>query len=410
MVRRGDMGRLRGRIARPPGWISLANLDTGDCWVRLICRVADGHVDPSAAPRGLPNDPEFGPGKYIIIAELCVASNVEFAGSGGSRELATLPKGAEVDVVEVSRRGDMKRVRGRIAEPAGWISLANLEDGRRWAVAVPAGDEKLYRQLIGGSVVISGLHSGRWRHLNGARGIVTAPCPPAVDREPRLLVAVEGHGELPVMVRHLHAAGSDAAEAALFAAAQQHAAPPQPQSGQAEQEPEGDGLSDSLRAALNLPTEAGVEQMEEDAEAAPAPVAAGAGSAGPTGSPNVRPAVGTCVTVKEDFMSDKPAPGHSGGPVQLHAGQRGEISRIVRAHGCWVVKFDGVGWPTPYLWIMSENFSKLELGGWRQGGRPSTQPPPQSSQGTPREQGTAPARAAPQTDDTDGGTCVVRLP
>ena len=46
--------------------------------------------------------------------------------------LSTFP-GTIVNVQEVARREDMRRVRARIAEPEGWISLENLDDGLLWA-------------------------------------------------------------------------------------------------------------------------------------------------------------------------------------------------------------------------------------------------------------------------------------
>ncbi|CAJ1365343.1 unnamed protein product [Effrenium voratum] len=41
--------------------------------------------------------------------------------------------GTVVQVLEVVHRQDEKRVRGRIEEPAGWISIVSTEDGNRWA-------------------------------------------------------------------------------------------------------------------------------------------------------------------------------------------------------------------------------------------------------------------------------------
>ena len=50
-----------------------------------------------------------------------------------STVLTRLDPGTAVHVVEVVRRDDLRRVRGRIDNPvAGWISLENMDTGFRW--------------------------------------------------------------------------------------------------------------------------------------------------------------------------------------------------------------------------------------------------------------------------------------
>lgn len=60
------------------------------------------------------------PGRYVIMRD-DVPVNEEF--SRQSPKLTTLSKGIVVDIVEVPLRDDNGRIRGRLAEPAGWISL-----------------------------------------------------------------------------------------------------------------------------------------------------------------------------------------------------------------------------------------------------------------------------------------------
>lgn len=73
------------------------------------------------------------PRKYVTVADSTwVSSCIGLGGDGGSRKVASLPKGTRVEVIEVRRCEDMKRVRGRITDPAGWISLEDLSDGYRW--------------------------------------------------------------------------------------------------------------------------------------------------------------------------------------------------------------------------------------------------------------------------------------
>eukprot|EP00933_Yihiella_yeosuensis_P016167 TRINITY_DN13911_c0_g1_i1.p1 TRINITY_DN13911_c0_g1~~TRINITY_DN13911_c0_g1_i1.p1 ORF type:complete len:533 (+),score=112.69 TRINITY_DN13911_c0_g1_i1:164-1600(+) len=70
-------------------------------------------------------------GTYVILAAKALV--------GPSKELtrppflAELPCGSVVDVLEVAFLEKENRIRGRIAEPEGWISLKNTETGYRWA-------------------------------------------------------------------------------------------------------------------------------------------------------------------------------------------------------------------------------------------------------------------------------------
>merc|ERR1711988_2031975 len=105
------MGRLRARIADPPGWISLENLDTGYRW----------------AERG-----DDRPGTYTIL-HYTMMSEGESLKSDGTIELRT---GAQVTVVEVKLMSAEQCLRARIIDPPGWISLENLDTGYRWAKRV----------------------------------------------------------------------------------------------------------------------------------------------------------------------------------------------------------------------------------------------------------------------------------
>eukprot|EP00662_Eupelagonemidae_sp_cell21_P020270 gene20270-10723_t len=62
------------------------------------------------------------PGEYVTVRGEGVI--VTEAVSIKSDEIETLPVGRKVQVLEVSRCDDVQRIRGRIAEPAGWISLS----------------------------------------------------------------------------------------------------------------------------------------------------------------------------------------------------------------------------------------------------------------------------------------------
>jgi len=102
--------RIRGRIKEPAGYISLRNLLGDVHWAEPF------HVDET-------------PGEYIVNTSVVVGSEAFFHYGSG----VTLAPGTRVTVVEVARSPGSDRVRGRIEEPPGYISLRNLSDGHRFA-------------------------------------------------------------------------------------------------------------------------------------------------------------------------------------------------------------------------------------------------------------------------------------
>lgn len=78
---------------------------------------------------------EDQPGEWVIIMDEGVAVQAECA--VGSAEIAELKKRTRVTVVEVRESAKDKRIRGRLSEPAGWISLRDMTDNQRsWAEPV----------------------------------------------------------------------------------------------------------------------------------------------------------------------------------------------------------------------------------------------------------------------------------
>jgi len=80
-----------------------------------------------------PADIAVLPKKTAVLDSKCLGGN----------KINTLPNGAEVDVLEVFEDLNDNRVRARIAEPAGWMSLLNNGNGFRWAVRLR--QKKRYR-------------------------------------------------------------------------------------------------------------------------------------------------------------------------------------------------------------------------------------------------------------------------
>merc|ERR1719277_425859 len=82
---------------------------------------------------------EDGPGTYTIVH---AGTWVTLNESKTSRVSIALKQGTQVNVLEVKMMSKDHRLRARIADPPGWISLKNLDDGYRWAVKVTANVEK----------------------------------------------------------------------------------------------------------------------------------------------------------------------------------------------------------------------------------------------------------------------------
>lgn len=80
--------------------------------------------------RAATNQEEDHPGTYVIVHEN-TAVTAERAAAPPT--LANLAAGTCVNVLEVLHMAEEQRVRGRIKEPEGWISLLDTSDGYRWA-------------------------------------------------------------------------------------------------------------------------------------------------------------------------------------------------------------------------------------------------------------------------------------
>jgi len=86
-----------------------------------------GNTGPRTEPLQLDEDT---PGQYIVIHDgVAVSSGL----STVSPITQILAFGTVVNVLEVARIEEDKRVRGRIEDPPGWVSLLDTGDGYRWA-------------------------------------------------------------------------------------------------------------------------------------------------------------------------------------------------------------------------------------------------------------------------------------
>lgn len=105
----GRISRVRGLIDDPPGWISLRNTSSGRTWAH---REAEK------------------PGAYIVERDNTIVGP-DLVPS--AHEVCKLRKGQRIIVEEVQMLDHAFRVRARIQDPPGWISLSNMSTGQRWA-------------------------------------------------------------------------------------------------------------------------------------------------------------------------------------------------------------------------------------------------------------------------------------
>jgi hypothetical protein len=77
-----------------------------------------------------PLDAADGPGKYVTIRPTKVGPEMVPGGGDGGTEIA---EGTPVNVLEVVDVASHKRIRARVEDPPGWISLENTETKVRWA-------------------------------------------------------------------------------------------------------------------------------------------------------------------------------------------------------------------------------------------------------------------------------------
>lgn len=98
-----------------------------------VCATEQGKVlEQSLRDLLAGRSPKDSVGRYRVVASKAVVGDA--ATLGEPPFVAELPQGAEVEVVEVQVDEGTDRVRGRIAEPAGWISLQHAKKrGLRWA-------------------------------------------------------------------------------------------------------------------------------------------------------------------------------------------------------------------------------------------------------------------------------------
>ena len=98
-------------------------------------RQISGAPKPEAAHDQMAQEPWKAwkelPGRYTVIRAAGVMPTMQTLSGDGMPRLTV---GQSIEVLEIVHCAEARRVRARIAEPPGWISLANMDTGTRWAV------------------------------------------------------------------------------------------------------------------------------------------------------------------------------------------------------------------------------------------------------------------------------------
>ncbi|CAK9104580.1 unnamed protein product [Durusdinium trenchii] len=122
-----EQRRLRAALAQP-----------ADCWIDVI----DFGTDQSFVERAEPSTQEDGPGIYVLKRMVFVSPSCENVEPDDAEIVDELDEGTLVRVEEVAYLRHERRVRARIAYPAGWITLFSEHTRRRCAAKVNEQEEE----------------------------------------------------------------------------------------------------------------------------------------------------------------------------------------------------------------------------------------------------------------------------
>ncbi|CAE8642109.1 unnamed protein product [Polarella glacialis] len=136
------MNRVAVSQVDPGGWADRLGVKPGDELLAVaaqrVSKISMGELEKVVAGKG-PRPlaltfacKEDGPGNYTIVHDGSAVTPTVALGSD-TDIVAQLSAGTKVIVSEIVNNDKEQRIRGRIARPAGWISLLNTENGKRWA-------------------------------------------------------------------------------------------------------------------------------------------------------------------------------------------------------------------------------------------------------------------------------------
>ncbi|CAE8630184.1 unnamed protein product, partial [Polarella glacialis] len=130
--------RVRARLAEPAGWITLVNTETGARWARRPDEADEQDesdeedADPEEEESEDENE-EDSPGLYLLTRTAFVSPDLHNMSPSDDELVDELVAGTQIRIAEIVDLEDKERVRARLVEPAGWITLLNTASRRRWA-------------------------------------------------------------------------------------------------------------------------------------------------------------------------------------------------------------------------------------------------------------------------------------
>ncbi|CAE8634557.1 unnamed protein product, partial [Polarella glacialis] len=163
VVRLVDAQRVRARLEDPAGWITLMNIETGKRWAdKLELKSEESQQDselalqpeesqqeselalkletsqqeselPLKSEESQQLDEDDEPGNYVLTRTAFVSPDLDNLSPDDDELVGELDEGTTITILEVVRLVDAQRVRARLEDPAGWITLMNIETGKRWA-------------------------------------------------------------------------------------------------------------------------------------------------------------------------------------------------------------------------------------------------------------------------------------
>jgi len=123
-------GRFRARIRDPPGFVSMCSEDGENWFLQPVKETSNGVLSNKAADTQRA-DFNAAPGSYVVIYDCGMPVN-----EGPRRDtpsITLLPQGAKVQVVEVDPVPREGRLRARILEPPGYVSMCT-DDREIWFI------------------------------------------------------------------------------------------------------------------------------------------------------------------------------------------------------------------------------------------------------------------------------------
>lgn len=102
--------------------------------LRIRSALADfeGQAGRAALQLQHESDNMDAPGRYVVVVQSYVKAGIDTS----TAKIGDVLPERVVEIAEVVENEAARRIRGRLVEPAGWISLANTETGQRWAEKV----------------------------------------------------------------------------------------------------------------------------------------------------------------------------------------------------------------------------------------------------------------------------------